>query len=619
MASGTFTLATVGDTTFTFRIYWTSTANIANNTSTVNVYIQGKVSDSFPESSWLYLASGGGYTSILANYPSGGRIHSYNAPESQVKLIKGYYNYIAGTSFTVSHASDGTRSVALVVNVDGVAEKGPRCGGTGKPTITLDRIPQSAQITTAPNFTDEQNPTIVYNNGAGENTTLLQACISLTGAVDDIAYRDISKTDTSYTFELTDAEREVLRKATLSGSNTRSVMFMLKSELNGVTSYSNVTKTLTIANCAPSVSATFYDVNEKTVQLTQNSDIFIKGYSTLESQLEGVPKKHASITSYKTTVGSSSATTKTARFEKVNADEITYTVTDNRGQTGTLTLPIDTFEYTPITCSITSADIALDEEHGTTAVVRAEISGKYFNSKFGADGVANKLTIQVKHTGTNGQWVTLTDGLIPILNGNNYKLTFNARGLDYKNVITLQARALDKLSEATSDEKSLRLIPVFDWSNEDFNFNVPITVKGDVTIEGNLVMNGEESGGPADYIIEQGTEAMGTNGTWYWEKWKNGKAVCYGVRNFGNMSVSSSWGSFYEAGPFHQPFPTNLFVDTPDVVNMSIRNTSAGAFLEYASSADLSATRTGNFYVARASSSTLSAVHICFNVIGRWK
>jgi hypothetical protein len=71
-----------------------------------------------------------------------------------------------------------------------------------------------ATITYAPNFNDESNPTIKYNNPAGKTVTSLQACISLDGSKADVSYRNIPKKGTSYTFDLTDEERNVLRENT---------------------------------------------------------------------------------------------------------------------------------------------------------------------------------------------------------------------------------------------------------------------------------------------------------------------------------------------------------------------------------------------------------------------
>ena len=49
---------------------------------------------------------------------------------------------------------------------------------------------------------------------------------------------------------------------------------------------------------------------------------------------------------------------------------------------------------------------------------------------------------------------------------------------DYKAKYTFQAKAIDKLITKESVERTVKAVPVFDWGEEDFNFNVPVTIQG---------------------------------------------------------------------------------------------------------------------------------------------
>ena len=109
-----------------------------------------------------------------------------------------------------------------------------------------------AKVTSAPNFNDEQNPTINYSNPAGNRVSSLQACISWTGGA-DIAYRDISKTGSSYTFNFTSAERTALRNSCIT-ANSRKVIFHVRTENGGNKYYSTIEKTLSIVNANPQFS-----------------------------------------------------------------------------------------------------------------------------------------------------------------------------------------------------------------------------------------------------------------------------------------------------------------------------------------------------------------------------
>ena len=157
-------------------------------------------------------------------------------------------------TINIPHDNYGNKTIEVVMTVmiyDGVWR-------THKASWTLDSIPRQANITDAPNFTDNDNPTIAYNNPAGESVDDLQACISWTGGA-DIAYRPIPKTGTSnplsYKFSFTEAEREALRKAAPNGS--RDVTFYIRTIIGANTFCSTLPKKLTIQKTdktKPSVS-----------------------------------------------------------------------------------------------------------------------------------------------------------------------------------------------------------------------------------------------------------------------------------------------------------------------------------------------------------------------------
>ena len=119
-----------------------------------------------------------------------------------------------------------------------------------------------------------------------------------------------------------------------------------------------------------------------------------------------------------------------------------------------------------------------------------------------------------------------------------------------------------------------------------------------------------------DYVVETGTEAMGTNGTWYWSKWASGKAECYGCRNYGNMSVANAWGSGYLSPAFKQALPTGLFNKVPEYMNISINRCSGtGSWINQGNNNDATASSTGNFYIFSTTSSNYSQVYLGFHCI----
>ena len=362
-------------------------------------------------------------------------------------------------SITVAHGTDGTKSVAVSLTTAIYSTTTKTVDGTW----TLDAIPRFATITAAPNFTDEDNPTITYSNPAGDSVSLLRACISLDGTNADIAYRDISKTGTSYTFNLTDDERDVLRAAT-TGSNSRTVKFYVRSEIGSSYEGSNLARTFTIKNPAPTISPTITDSNSTTVDLTGDSSKLVRYYSNAAITIGAAAVKKATLTSKKVTCGSESLTAD-GTINAVESGTFTFTATDNRGNTTTLPVTPSFVEYVKLTCNMGNSMPTTDGD------MTVKVSGNYFNGTFGA--ASNTLAVYYRYKvagGSYSAWTAMT-----VTKGeSNYSATASLTGLDYQTVYVFQAYAVDKLATIYSAERNVKATPVFDWGESDFKFNVPV-------------------------------------------------------------------------------------------------------------------------------------------------
>ena len=261
------------------------------------------------------------------------------------------------TYYTVYHNNDGTKSCNISTNfklqatMSGVYIEEINASGT----IYLDTIPRKANIKSAPDFTDEQNPTITYENLAGNSVTSLKACISLTGSLADITYRDISKTGTSYTFNLTEAERNILRN-NCTNSNTRTVVFVVQTVLGGVTYTSSLTKTLTIVNATPTFSAsnvTYEDTDTSVVAITKNNQHIVQNKSNLKvNYTSATAKKGATISNYSFSLNgvtqgitSSSGSVIFGKINSSNNLTLNATVTDSRGNKTSVNKTITILPY----------------------------------------------------------------------------------------------------------------------------------------------------------------------------------------------------------------------------------------------------------------------------------
>lgn len=462
--------------------------------------------------------------------------------------------------------------------------------------VALNKISRTVELLTADDFTDQQNPTITYYNPSGNVIETLEACIAnSTGTVIYVPYRNIDKVNTSYTFNLTIDERNALRAAAV--QDILQVRFYIRYVYNGETKWIYLNRTMNIQITNPELSPVVYDTDSLITSLTGNNKRIILGYSDIYYDIGVSAPVGASIITQNIKCGNLTSTTNRGTFTNVSTNVIEFSATDSRGNVGNARVELEIIPYKKITCN---QSIRLNAD-GTVSLV---VSGNYFNESFGAQ--SNTIKIEARSRESGKSWTSWGDISVLLADASNgtYRLTGTISGFDPSGTYEFQARATDKITSAESKIDSVILLPIFDWGKYDFNFNVPLKIEGN-----NL----------DDFVIETGTEAMGTNGTWYWRKWKNGRAECYGCRNYGNMAITTDWGGWFRSGSFSQALPTGLFAATPEVIDMDLRQGSSGGWVvRYEYEAPTSNT-TGSFIVVRPKSATISQAYISFNVIGRWK
>ena len=392
---------------------------------------------------------------------------------------------------TIKHNTDGTKTFTIEIKA---AIYSASINKSGSQTFTLPPLPVPARIINAPDFTDEDNPTITYTNNAKYKATTLQACISFTGANPDIAYRNISKTGSTYTFNLTDAERRILRAGT--SGKSRTVKFYIKTVMNGLTYYTSTTKTYSITNGNPEISPTVIDTDIETIALTGNSDRLIKYFSDAKFTINAKAIKESILKTQKVECGGKSATTATGTLQNVESGTFIFTATDSRGFTTTHTVKKTIVEYVKLTCNV---EASTPTAAGTMTLT---IKGNYFNAGFGA---ANNVLIvhyrMKKDDGEYGEWIAAN----ATLKGNTYSLSITISDLNYQSKYTFQARAADMLMTVDSAEKSVKSTPVFDWSKNDFNFNVPVAFNAPVALNAGYTAH--------NILLWQGVNYMTANQT----------------------------------------------------------------------------------------------------------
>lgn len=452
MASGTITLTKTGNGSISGQLVWKGVSNGTNaNTSLVTADVQLKR----PANSWTLGTWRGSI--IIGNTTV--NVEKYLRVETE-------WITIATASVTVNHNADGSCNCRLYCKINGPS--GTSMEGTYvscDTTVTLDTIPRYANILSATNFTDEGNPTITYSNPAGTLVESLQACISLDGSRDDVPYRNISKTDTSYTFSLSETERNTLRKAA-PNSNYLDVEAYVRSTLGGVTKATAVFSRMSIVNANPTINPTITDNNNTTYNLTGNRNTLVRYYSNASITIGASAVKSSTLKSQKVTCGSKSLTSN-GTINGVETNKFEFTATDSRGNTTTKTVTPSFVNYVKLTCGLEN------NIPDTSGRITVRVTGNYFNGSFGSRNNSLKVYYRYKsNTGSFGNWVSMSVSY----SGNTYTATANLTGLDYQTSYVFEAYAVDALATVYSASKTVIAEPVFDWSKTDFKFNVPVTL-----------------------------------------------------------------------------------------------------------------------------------------------
>ena len=157
-------------------------------------------------------------------------------------------------------------------------------------------------------------------------------------------------------------------------------------------------------------------------------------------------------------------------------------------------------------------------------------------------------------------------------------------------------------------------------------FKWPVDLNGDLTIVGNLKLNGVSiqdilSKLGTDYIAEQGT-----TGVWTWRKWASGIAELWGVFSADSLAVDTAWGSVYYGTWMHLTVNKNgreypfIFTDTPVVIATPYSpSTDFWLLTDSANNVGTPQTHAPAYACVLPASATITGPQIHYHVIGKYK
>lgn len=387
----------------------------ANNTSTVSFYGILNVTNN-------YVAWSSGTASV----------HTAQAGLS-TRYNKGSY-VVVQSNFTFTHNNDGTLTLR-----PGYTFNTNFTSGSGTVVITLPQIKRFAQITSTPSsLNDKQDPYITFTNPG--NATNLNSWLEVNPNGAHIASRNIDISSGTYTWELTNQERDQLRSQ-IPNSNTGTIRLGLYSTQNGTTgaSYKDIPFSIILGN---PIRAAF-TLTEENTKITSNNLLtnpaydVIKGYSnkkaTITTANKGEAIKGASIVKYRFVsedkTGEISVDIPYSATEDVEG--ILYSLTnlkyvletiDSRGNTsnyGGFVVGPRLVNYSPISFNKDSCTLERDNgQVGENAILT--LDGYIWNGNFGnKTNEIRSLTYKLKKTDSD-TWITGTTTITPTLNENSF-------------------------------------------------------------------------------------------------------------------------------------------------------------------------------------------------------
>lgn len=417
---------------------WSASQSIDNNTSTISYTLRG---------------SGTATSAWCAFGPATVKINGTTIYSTSSRFDLHSQQVLKTGSITVSHNTDGTCSVPVTISA---ALYLYDTSTTYNGSITLNTIPRASSIA-ASNANIGANPTFSITRASNNFThTLRYVFGSLSGTIVS-KYSATSYNGwtipTSFYAQIPNAQYGTVTVYcdTYSGSTligTKSTTFRAYAAA---------------ADNAPIIRPDVRDTNATTVALTGDNTKLVRFYSNAQATMNPTFQNGATAKSHKITHASTSVAKAAHLFEKVEGGRFDFSVTDTRGYTTTGTITRTVIPYIKLTCIISKVSASPDGE------IVVKINGNYFAGSFGA--TSNSLTIQVRMKtgyGDYGEW----EGISYNTDTNNYSVNITKTGLDYREVYTFQARVIDKLNTIYSVELPVRCLPVFDWSENDFNINV---------------------------------------------------------------------------------------------------------------------------------------------------
>lgn len=486
-----------------FYINWQlASQSVTNNTSKINWQAKFKFhhADAQLDNGIANLSG--------TRWSNGGRVHNFAAEGYSIDR----YLTLASGSFTISHNSDGTKTLDVSGGID-VYQSGR---SSGSQSWSLPTIPRNSQVSTndSGHYT-LGTPLNIYTNRKSSSFTHT-ITIRMDNSSGTVLHTQ-NNVGSSWTWTPSASEITTMQNHI---PNANSLKLYIDQYNNQVKAHSSVYVTTYLTDANPTFTDfTFKDSNTTVVGITGDNQVLVKGQSTLQVTVPSTSKMvankgssadHYAITYDGTTNQTAYATTDvTSSFTpivSVGDRTILVGAYDSRGNSTTVSKLITVYDYVTPTIS-TTLTRANNFESDTTV----HIEGTYTPLVIGGSN-KNSLTtgtLQYRYQedgGTFGSWVTKT--FTADTTAGTFSVTDFVLSLDNTKKYNFEFHINDKFGQVTTTNSVDVGTPIMFVGQNNGSASVGINkmpTQGALDVEGDIYSNGEKvkaGGGFAIGVID---------------------------------------------------------------------------------------------------------------------
>ena len=373
-------------------------------------------------------------------------------------FAKGNHTIASGTMW-VSHNQNGTKTLSISAFTGWLYEKHNYSSNGGN--FELTAIPRASSISCS-SANIERNPTIeIHGKVTGFTHTVTYSFGTLTGTIADKTSATVITTWTippDFYGQIPDAK---------TGKGTLTCITYNGGVPIGDPTTCELLVTTDETICKPTVSGTVVDTNPITAGLTGDAEnSLVRFFSTASCKIDVTLNKDAGGILLQTINNVSVPNdTDTLVIENVETGVFDFYAKDSRTYHNSTKEERTLVPYVRLT-----NDATVYRDDPTSGNATLTVEGNYYNGSFGAE--SNTLTVTYT---VDGETFSVT----PTIKDNSYSVEVPLTGYDYQRSFNFEVVVSDKLDSVSKPLTLMKGVPVFDWGENDFRFNVPVFINGE--------------------------------------------------------------------------------------------------------------------------------------------